>query len=195
MTVVIDGTNGVTTPSPVVLQGSSSGAITLAAPAVAGTNTVTFPANTGTVITTATSGAVLQMVEGTMASNTGLTSTSTTYIDVGLSANITPSASGNKIVCIVSYNPKFFAASGQDLLGSSQLVADGNSVLEIFHIADNLGKLGDAVYPVVYPQLHAVYTTTGTSQITVKIQSKNSGGYTFYYRWNPGRIILMELKA
>jgi hypothetical protein len=39
--------------SSVVINGDTSGAITLAAPAVAGTNTLTLPANTGTVLTTA----------------------------------------------------------------------------------------------------------------------------------------------
>jgi hypothetical protein len=39
--------------SSVVISGDTSGAITIAAPAVAGTNTLTLPANTGTVITTA----------------------------------------------------------------------------------------------------------------------------------------------
>jgi hypothetical protein len=39
--------------SSVVISGDTSGAITLSAPAVAGTNTLTLPANTGTVITTA----------------------------------------------------------------------------------------------------------------------------------------------
>ena len=140
-------------------------------------------------------GSVIQVIEGTMVANTGLSSTSTSYIDVGLSASITPTASGNKIVCIVSYNPKFRAVVGQDLFGTSQLVADGNSVLEINHQSDNLGKLGDDVYPVLFPQLHATYTTTGTSAITIKIQSKNSNGAIFFYRFNPGRIILMEIAA
>ena len=36
-----------------VLSGDTSGAITISAPSVAGTNTLTLPANTGTVITTA----------------------------------------------------------------------------------------------------------------------------------------------
>jgi hypothetical protein len=36
-----------------ILSGDTSGAITVSAPAVAGTNTITFPANTGTVLTTA----------------------------------------------------------------------------------------------------------------------------------------------
>jgi len=39
--------------SSVVIAGDTSGAITLAAPAVAGTNTITLPANSGTVLTTA----------------------------------------------------------------------------------------------------------------------------------------------
>jgi hypothetical protein len=42
--------------SSVVISGDTSGAITLAAPAVAGTNTLTLPASTGTILTTATTG-------------------------------------------------------------------------------------------------------------------------------------------
>ena len=41
----------------IVLTGDTSGAITVAAPAVAGTNTITLPANTGTAITSATAAA------------------------------------------------------------------------------------------------------------------------------------------
>ena len=43
--------------SSVVLAGSSSGTITIAAPAAAGTNTITLPAATGTAITSATAAA------------------------------------------------------------------------------------------------------------------------------------------
>jgi len=39
--------------SSIVVSGDTSGAITIAAPAVSGTNTLTLPANTGTVLTTA----------------------------------------------------------------------------------------------------------------------------------------------
>ena len=38
----------------IILTGDTSGAITVAAPAVAGTNTLTLPASTGTMITSAT---------------------------------------------------------------------------------------------------------------------------------------------
>ena len=49
MAVVIDGTNGITTPLDVEIQGATSGSIVLAAPAVAGTNTQTLVAATGTL--------------------------------------------------------------------------------------------------------------------------------------------------
>jgi hypothetical protein len=49
--------------SSVVLTGNTSGAITVAAPAVAGTNTLTLPASTGTLLTTAGSGASLTSID------------------------------------------------------------------------------------------------------------------------------------
>lgn len=45
-----------------VLTGDTSGQVTIAAPAVAGTNTITLPALTGTVLTNKTAGVVLQVV-------------------------------------------------------------------------------------------------------------------------------------
>lgn len=48
MTIVLNATTGITTP-PVSVEGSTSGTITLVAPAVAGTNTQTLVAATGTL--------------------------------------------------------------------------------------------------------------------------------------------------
>jgi hypothetical protein len=58
--------------SSVVISGDTSGAITLAAPAVAGTNTISLPANTGTVITTASTAAITQGMLATAASSIGV---------------------------------------------------------------------------------------------------------------------------
>lgn len=52
MAIVLNPDAGVTTPSPVTLEGSTSGTVTLAAPAVAGSTVITFPATTGTVAIT-----------------------------------------------------------------------------------------------------------------------------------------------
>ena len=79
----------------IVLTGDTSGAITIAAPAVAGTNTLTLPAETGTILTSNTStGKILQVLQGTL--TTPLTTTSTSYVDL-LTVDITPSATDSKI--------------------------------------------------------------------------------------------------
>jgi hypothetical protein len=55
----------------IVVSGDTSGAITIAAPAVAGTNTLTLPTNTGTIITTASSGGVSQAMLATGVTGNG----------------------------------------------------------------------------------------------------------------------------
>jgi hypothetical protein len=55
----------------IVLNGDTSGAITVSAPAVAGTNTLTLPASTGTVITTGDSATVTQGMIGSGVAGTG----------------------------------------------------------------------------------------------------------------------------
>ena len=88
--------------SSVVISGDTSGAITLSAPAVAGTNTITLPASTGTVLTTGSpqSGGVIQVVQGTTVSDTIVAST--TFTDTTLTANITPKFATSKILVLVS---------------------------------------------------------------------------------------------
>jgi hypothetical protein len=62
MAVIINGTNGVATSgtnltsTSLILNGGTSGAITLVANATAGTNTLTLPASTGTILSNTTAG-------------------------------------------------------------------------------------------------------------------------------------------
>ena len=56
--------------SSVIISGDTSGAITLAAPAVSGTNTITLPAVTGnSLVSTAVSASVLATVTNKVAIN------------------------------------------------------------------------------------------------------------------------------
>ena len=100
----------------IVLTGNTSGAITVAAPAVAGTNTLTLPATTGTVLDTNSSlsasnltgdipiasfptGTILQVVTNTP--DTGvvnLTNTAWGNIDSDLYTAITPKASDSTLI-------------------------------------------------------------------------------------------------
>lgn len=105
----------------IVLTGNTSGAITVAAPAVAGTNTLTLPATTGTVLDTNSSlsasklsgdipiasfptGTVLQVVS--VQPDTGLVSfTSTSYaeVDSDLRVAITPKASNSTLIVTCNF--------------------------------------------------------------------------------------------
>lgn len=75
---------------PVSLKGSTSGSVTIQAAAVAGVNTVTVPAETGTVITTASSAAL----PVTALSTTGTPSASTYLAGNGAWQSINTSPSG-----------------------------------------------------------------------------------------------------
>ena len=88
----------------IVLQGSTSGSVTLQEPAVAGTTVLTLPAVSGTVITTGSpqSQSVIQVVTGS--TSTGVTTSGTTYIDTGLSATITPTSATSRILVLIGQN-------------------------------------------------------------------------------------------
>jgi hypothetical protein len=88
--------------SSVIIAGNTSGTITLDAPNVAGTTTLTLPTTSGTVITTGNipTGSVLQVVN--VAYTTSVSTTSTSLVDTGLSASITPTSASNKILVIVN---------------------------------------------------------------------------------------------
>jgi len=72
MTIVLNSTTGITTP-PVSVQGATSGSITFAAPDVAGTNTQTLVAATGTLAPLIASTAVAS-TSGTSIDFTGIPS-------------------------------------------------------------------------------------------------------------------------
>ena len=88
---------------PIVLNGSTSGSITIDAPAVAGTPTLTLPTVTGTVLTTTSpkAGNVIQVVSTTKTDT--FSTSSTSFVDVtGLSVSITPSSSSSKILVMLT---------------------------------------------------------------------------------------------
>ena len=85
--------------SSIVIAGNTSGAITIAAPAEAGLNTLTLPASTGTMALTSdipASGKTLQVVNLVYSTQSSMTiGTSDTAI-TGMNLNITPLGAGSK---------------------------------------------------------------------------------------------------
>jgi hypothetical protein len=97
----------------IVLVGSTSGSITLQEPAVAGTTVLDLPAVSGTILTTGSSGqsipkaalptgSVLQVVQGKL--STSFSTSSTSAVDTGLTASITPTSATSKVLCYVTLN-------------------------------------------------------------------------------------------
>ena len=84
-----------------ILQGSTSGSITLQEPAVAGTTVLDLPAVSGTILTTTSpkAGNVIQVVSTTKTDTTSFSSANTnTYVDItGMSVTITPTSATSKI--------------------------------------------------------------------------------------------------
>jgi hypothetical protein len=157
------------------LKGDTSGEITISAPAVAGTNTLTIPAVTGNILTDGaalpaidgsaltgiTTGKVLQVIQ-TVKSDTFSTSSSTFTDITGMSATITPSSTSSKILVVVSFGT----------LGHSSTVS---SAYRLMRGATPVG-VGNAVGSRPQASMKATYTSSTTHA---------DGGHTFHYLDSP----------
>jgi hypothetical protein len=85
-----------------VLNGSTSGSVTLDVPAVSGTTTLTLPSTSGTVVTTNTipAGSILQVVQATTRNT--LSTTSSSLVATGFIGTITPSKTSSKILVMIN---------------------------------------------------------------------------------------------
>jgi hypothetical protein len=194
----------------IVVSGDTSGAITIAAPAVAGTNTLTLPTNTGTIITTGSSGqsipkaalptgSVLQVVN-TIYTTQASTSIANTFFDSGLSLSITPLFSTSKILVFV--NQATTAGSGGDqenqtvitlLRGSTNLFSGINANNDdFFRIYTSSGNSTISAY-VAFTYLDSPATTSST---TYKTQySAHYSTAAVQKGGTPSFMTLMEIAA
>jgi len=89
---------GNTASTAIVITGDTSG--NLAFTTGAGTNTITVPNLTGTIITNKTAGTVLQVVSNTLNTTLSVTANGTEQLVTGINATITPNFSTSKILII-----------------------------------------------------------------------------------------------
>lgn len=169
MSIILDGNAGITYPD--VTSQNTSAVIGGKLP------TAKLPA-----------GSVLQVVQGTYSSYSALTSS--TWVDTGLTASITPTSSTSKIlvlVCMRAYANISCDYGGIRLLrGASTLFSDGRVCLR-----DATSPGSDQVWNRVY--LDSPSTTSST---TYKLQAQNGlANGTFYIMLdsNIATITLMEI--
>lgn len=169
---------------------SGTGTLTIAAPNTNSDYTLTLPAATGNILTSATTtgfpaGSVLQVVQGTIAS--GTTTTSTSFVDTGLTVSITPSSSSSKIMVIACCTNVLNDGSNKI---EFQLLR-GASVLQLSVWGANVRT--DGAVPFSY--LDSPATTSST---TYKVQFRTQNAATTAYISNSNNIssiVAMEIAA
>ena len=180
------------------LQGDTSGELTISAPAVAGTNTLTLPASTGTVLTDTApkAGNILQVVQGR--TKTLFTTTSTSYVDIGLSATITPSSTSSKIL-VISNVAGIFVDATSGSFPSLTLLRDSTNVtgdVAAPYLAYPHLYLGSATARAGATAMNYLDSPASTSALTYKIQTFISGGATVNFQRDSqvySTMILMEV--
>jgi len=168
----------------IVLQGSTSGSVTLQEPAVAGTTVLTLPAVTGNVLTDTSpkAGNVLQVVSTTKTDT--FTTTSGSYVDVtGLSVSITPTSASSKILVLFQINGSQEVGSGR----ASLKLLRGSTVINAGDVAGSrtpaLGGFSsiDQSLPSTPVSGNFLDSPATTSSTTYKIQvAMNAGSGTAY---------------
>jgi hypothetical protein len=179
-----------------ILQGSTSGSVTLQEPAVAGTTVLDLPAVSGTILTTTSpkAGNVIQVVQGTA---TNASTTSSTFVTTNLSASITPSASSSKILILAVLADVYNASTAQAgtftiVRGSTNIAPNGSGANQAFayYWTNASGPFQTAI---AFNYLDSPSTTSST---TYTIHFATAGG-TLYTSINgqTNTITLMEIAA
>jgi hypothetical protein len=143
-------------------------------------------------------GKVLQVVMGTSTTSTSITSTS--FVDSGLSATITPSATTSKILALIAqyaYISDNTASAGTGY----QLVRNSTAV----YVVDRGGTYGAAIFAQNAPSVALYIVVNGnyldspatTSAITYKMQAKVASGDNVYFQHESqiSTLILLEIGA
>ena len=187
------------------LSTASGGSITLDPTNTASNLTITVPAVTGTIITTASSGqsipkaalptgSVLQVVQTNYA--VAASSSSTSFVDTGLSASITPTSATSKILVLVSHGDCAVTQTGNGIKivlfrNSTNLAASSNNQLygQTVGAGFNIGATSSINY---------LDSPATTSSLTYKTQyaPQSSGSTAHVFRdGTMGGITLMEIAA
>jgi hypothetical protein len=122
-------------------------------------------------------GKVLQVVFATT-TNTGLLTTSTSYVDSGLSASITPSSTSNKILITFCHNVILDATITDDFRGDVRIVRGSTEIAEFEDAKLNRATGGSASYvrSAVQSSFQHLDTPSTTSATTYKTQFRAGGG-------------------
>ena len=191
----------------IIVAGNTSGAITISAPSVAGSGTLTLPTGTDTLVGKATTdtltnktlgtgtvfpaGAVLQVVQGTF--NTSTTTTSTSLVTTGFSVSITPKFNTSKVLVQVNGGKTYCPASSA--MGC-YMYRNGSTLGASLGFAYETGGTSPVGSPHSFSYLDSPATTSST---TYTPYFKSLTGSTVYFADAPAvytvTMTLMEIQG
>ena len=197
--------------SQVAISGNASGTgtLTIAAPNTNSNYTLTLPTNTGTLISTASAGTVLQVVQ--TAKTSAFTTAALSPTDVtGMSVSITPTSASNKILIMFYVGLVGNTSGGQGtelwlLRNSTQLnIGDTAGSRTSVTAALGVGSVNFAFSPVSIVFLDSPATTSATTY-KIQLATQDSGTACFNqrgddanaasYQRSGASIIVMEIAA
>jgi len=162
-----------------------------------------LPATTGTVITTGSTGqvinkaslptgSVLQVVNATY--STDVSTTTTTFVDTGLTATITPTSATSKILVLVDHADVYKRLGNT---GCGQRLLKGASVLTTIskYAADNNSTTYGMVGGCGINYLDSPATTSPTTYKTQINSTQNVSQAGINYNDSTSTITLMEIAA
>ena len=156
---------------------------------------ITFPVTAGSASAVqASSGRVLQVVQFALSPSSGFSTSSTTVVDTGLTATITPSNASNKILIRVS-NAGFFNYSSGGNGVIHNIVRNSTEIVRTYSQANISGQTYAGNF------LEYLDSPATTSATTYKTQAYVTGSSnTLYLNWygtsaTTSTITLMEIAA
>jgi len=168
----------------IVLQGSTSGSVTLQEPAVAGTTVLNLPATSGTVaLTSQISSAGVVQVKATNLSAITASTTSQSFQDItGFSVSITPTSASNKVLILATFNLGSTSTGGGNTY--VRLVRDSTAI----NIGDANGSNARASWYARCSNANDVFT----GSITFLDSPATTSATTYKLQWyrNDGTVYL-----
>ena len=174
----------------IILQGSTSGSITLQEPAVSGSTVLTLPAVSGTVLTTTSpkAGNVLQVVSQQAPANYTSTSSALTL----LTQSFTPTSASSKVLALMSYTVERNGGGSGNYIFVSFL-RNGSTIVSNWGNATGYQESSGARGIATHTYLDSPATTSAISYTIVGDFS--AGGAGVPWQFYTFQLTLMEIAA
>ena len=144
---------------------------------------------TGATVSGLTTGKILQAV--TVVNSSASASTSTSYVDVGTSVAITPSASTSKVLALITFTTEI-AGSSQGQAVYLKILRDSTSLYDNYAVR-GYDQGGSGVQVLAACGISVLDSPSSSSSLTYKLQFKRENGSEARHKYSS--ITLLEVGA